>query len=134
MAGDDHQAARAWYTATGLPLLTWSSLSGGFFTGRFTREVALEHFEDPADRRVVDSYCYEENFKRLDRARQLADAKGLTVPQIAIAYVLSAPMNVYALVGCLRGAEFAALAEGAELQLTRDEVEWLEAGAPAGGS
>lgn len=132
VAGFDQAPARAWYCATSFPLLAWSSLCGGFLSGRFWRGVAVEQFTDPADRRVVDAYCHEENLSRLDRARRLAGERGMTVPQIAIGYVLSSPMDVYALVGSAGGAEFDSLVAGMGLQLSRDEICWLESGETAG--
>ena len=108
-----------------MPLITWSSLAGGFFSGRFQRNE-LDRFEDELDRLCVETYCSEENFRRLDRARELAKMKGLTIPQIATAYVMSQPLNIFAIVGCRTGAEFAANLEAIAIALSPDEVAWLE--------
>jgi aryl-alcohol dehydrogenase-like predicted oxidoreductase len=62
----------------------------------------------------------------LDRVRTLAEEKGLTVPQIALAYVMSQPLNIFALVGCQTGEEFGANLEACEVQLTPQEMAWLE--------
>ena len=48
------------------------------------------------------------------------------MPQIATAYVLSQPLNIFALVGCQTGAEFADNAAAAELKLTPEELAWLD--------
>ena len=108
-----------------LPLFTWSSLAGGFFSGRFSRENLSEQ-EDYFDKLVVTSYGVEENFQRLDRVQQLADEKGLTVPQVAMAYVMSAPMNIFALIGCRMPEEFQANLDASEIKLTPAEMAWLE--------
>jgi aryl-alcohol dehydrogenase-like predicted oxidoreductase len=100
-------------------------LAGGFFSGRFQRNE-LDQFEDGLDRLCVETYCSEENFRRLDRARELAKMKGLTIPQIATAYVMSQPLNIFAIVGCRTGAEFAANLKAISIVLTPDEVAWLE--------
>jgi aryl-alcohol dehydrogenase-like predicted oxidoreductase len=50
----------------------------------------------------------------------------LTVPQIATAYVMSVPLNVFALVGCATGEEFAANVAASTVRLTEDELAWLE--------
>jgi len=125
ISGAQGQAAREWYAAEGMALFTWSSLAGGFFSGRFRRDN-LETFETYFDRLCVESYCYEDNFRRLDRAQVLAGEKGLTVPQIAMAYVMSQPLNVFALVGCQNGDEFRANLEAATVRLTPEEMAWLE--------
>lgn len=125
ISGPQGEAARAWYAQTQLPLFTWSSLAGGFFSGRFTRDN-LDSFQTYSDKLCVQSYCYEANFKRLDRARQLAREKGLSLPQAALAYVMSQPLNVFALVGCQSGDEFRANIAALDVRLTADEMAWLE--------
>ena len=42
----------------------------GFFSGRFTRET-YEDYKKNLPGSCVEAYCYEQNFKRLDRAGEL---------------------------------------------------------------
>lgn len=116
---------RAWYAEQKMPLFTWSSLAGGFFSGRFQREN-LNEFETYMDKLAVTTYASDENFQRLDRVQTLADAYDMTIPQIATAYVLSYPLNIFALVGCRTGDEFRANKEASELKLSEQEIAWLE--------
>ncbi len=125
ISGDQGAEERAWYQQTQMPLFPWSSLAGGFFSGRFNRDN-LDTFTEPLDKLAVETYCFEENFRRLDRVQELARAKGLSVPQIATAYVLSVPLNIFALVGCNTAAEYAANVAASELKLTPQEIAWLE--------
>jgi aryl-alcohol dehydrogenase-like predicted oxidoreductase len=127
ISGRAGEADRAWYEEEQMPLFTWSSLAGGFFSGRFTRDN-LDSFEGYLDRLCVETYCHEENFDRLDRARVLADKRGLSVPQVALAYVLDQPLEVFALVGCNTGEEFGANAAAGDVRLTHEELAWLESG------
>lgn len=130
IGGPGGAEARAWYAATGLPLLTWSSLAGGFLSGRVRRDN-LDSFEGYLDRLAVESYASEENFQRLDRAIQLAAAKGVTLPQIALAYVLRQPLNVFALVGASSGDEFSANVGALDIALSAEELAWLDTGVMA---
>lgn len=125
VSGPQGEAARAWYREQRMPLFTWSSLAGGFFSGRFSRDN-LDSFTSNLDRLCVDSYCVEANFRRLDRARALAEERGLTIPQIATAYVLNQPDDIYALVGCATGEEFRQNAEASDLTLSETELAWLD--------
>ncbi len=125
ISGPVAAAERDWYAAQETPLFTWSSLAGGFFSGRFHRDN-LAGVEGYADKLVVETYCTEENFLRLDRAQTLAAEKGLTIPQIATAYVTSYPLNIFALVGCRTGDEFRDNVAAAELKLTEVELAWLD--------
>jgi aryl-alcohol dehydrogenase-like predicted oxidoreductase len=77
------------------------------------------------DSSSAQAYCYEDNFERLERVAQLAQEKGLTIPQIAMAYVLHQPMNMFALVGSQSGDEFKANVRALETQLSDDEMAWL---------
>jgi len=122
----DHEA-RAWYEQNQMPLFAWSSFAGGFFSGRFRRDN-LDTFDQYLDKVCVASYCYEDNFKRLERAQQMAQEKGISVPQVAMAYVLSQPLNLFALVGCNTADEFADNLRALEIRLTAEEMGWLESG------
>ena len=125
ISGAAGQAARAWYAEQQMPLLTWSSLASGFFTGRFRRDN-LDSFENYFDRLCVMSYASEDNFQRLDRTWQLAEEREVTAPQIALAYVLSQALNIFALVGCNSGLEFKANIEATTIRLTETELAWLD--------
>ena len=128
LTGEKGAAARHFYADNGMPLLTWSSLAGGFFSGRF-RPDNLDTFTEYLDRLCVKSYCYPDNFARLERVKELAEERDATVAQVAMAYVVAQPFNVFPLVGCANGGEYAANAAALDLALTPDEVRWLETGA-----
>lgn len=125
IGGPSREADRAWYEAEQMPLLAWSSLAGGFFSGRFRRDN-LQSFDGYFDKLCAESYGSEDNFQRLDRAQQLAQQKGLSLPQIALAYVMSQPLNLFAIVGCQTVDEFRENLAASELRLSSDEVAWLE--------
>jgi aryl-alcohol dehydrogenase-like predicted oxidoreductase len=125
ISGPAAAAARAYYERTQIPLFTWSSLAGGFFSGRFRRDN-LDQFTSGLDAVCVKSYCYEANFGRLERAEQLARQRGLSLPQIALAYSQSHPLNLFSLVGCRTPEELAENITALETRLTPQEVRWLE--------
>jgi aryl-alcohol dehydrogenase-like predicted oxidoreductase len=105
ISGPAGQAARAWYAQEQMPLFTWSSLAGGFFSGRFRRDN-LDTFTGELERACIDAYATEANFKRLERAERLAAEKGLTAAQVALAYVINHPLNLFAVVGPTTGDRF----------------------------
>lgn len=125
ICGPSGTAARDWYAREQMPIFAWSSLAGGFLSGGFSRhgdgvvpEVAAERA-----RRV---YGTDANYERLSRAQTLADESGLTVPQIALAYVLSQPLNLYAITGGTSTEEVAINAAATAVCLPPDTMEWLE--------
>lgn len=131
IAGPQQVQARAWYAATGTAIFAYSSLARGLFSGRVKSASAV------ADSAALDdaartAYCHPVNFARLARAEQLAGKKGLSVAQIATAWILSQPLPVFALVGAANHAELASTCAGAAVTLTADECRWLEAGEATG--
>lgn len=125
IGGRANQDAWNWYHQTQMPLINWSSLASGFFSGRFRRDN-LDTFTDYFDQVCVKAYCYEPNFERLDRAAQLAGERGVSTAQIALAYVFQQPLNIFPLVGCRTADEFALNAAALDLRLTPDDLAWLD--------
>ena len=125
ISGPQNAAARDWYARQRIPLFTWSSLAGGFFSGRFERDN-LAGFDSYMDKLVVDCYCYPQNFERLDRVRKLATEMNLSIPQVALAYVLNQPSNIFALVGCRTREEFVTNANALDTKLTPRQLAWLD--------
>jgi aryl-alcohol dehydrogenase-like predicted oxidoreductase len=125
ISGPRNEEARDWYREQNLPIFAWSSLAGGFFSGRITRENK-QSFEEYYMKLAVDCYASEENFRRLDRAKELAEGRGKSVTQIALAWVMSQPLNLFALVGCNTPEEYRANAEALEIELTARELDYLD--------
>jgi aryl-alcohol dehydrogenase-like predicted oxidoreductase len=113
--------SRAWYTQTQMPLFAWSSQATGFFTGRYR---PADH-SVPAYAPIVRTWFNEGNFQRLERARQLARARGVTPAQIALAYVLCQPFPVFALIGPQSIDELRDSLPALEIVLTPEEMRWL---------
>jgi aryl-alcohol dehydrogenase-like predicted oxidoreductase len=125
ISGPAAASEREWYVDAGMPIFPWSSLAGGFFSGRFTRDN-LDTFDSYLDKLAVSTYCSEDNFRRLDRTREFADHYGATVPRIAMAYVMNQPLDVFALVGCQKPSEFEDNVDGLALKLSQAEVDYLD--------
>ena len=125
ISGPSNETDRAWYAEQKMPLFTWSSLAQGFFSGKFTRDT-FETYKLNLPESCVHAYCYEQNFKRLDRAGELAREKGLTVPQIALAFNLNQPLNLFSLIGVFHPDECKANIEALNLKLTQEELDWLD--------
>lgn len=119
----DHEA-QAWYRESGMAVIPWSSLAGGFFSGRFRRDNLAE-FSAYYDRLCVATYGSEENFRRLERAESLAAERGATLAQIALAWVLHQPFEVFPLVGARSRDEFEANRAALSIELSGREVRWL---------
>lgn len=109
----------AWYEESQMALFSWSAQAAGFFTGRYSPD-------DRSNADIVRVYYSEENWARFERARALGQAKGVDANQIALAYVLSQPFPTYALFGPITIEELESSVPGGDLELTIDEVRWLD--------
>ena len=116
------EPARSWYAANAerWPLIAWSAQSGGFFADDFDPARAAPE--------AVGSWDTPANRARRERARELAGRRGLTTPQVALAYVLSQPFRPIAL-AAMRNVERLRQAWAMlDVQLDEAERRWLEDG------
>jgi aryl-alcohol dehydrogenase-like predicted oxidoreductase len=127
ISGPSHEQDRAWYRQQDMPLFTWSSLANGFMAGRVSREIFASKPKS-LGQMMLDTYCHEDNFNRLDRVQGLAAEKEVSIAQLALSWVLHQDLNVFALVGPLTPAECRANAEVFEVALSAPELEWLDLG------
>ncbi|MFS0862155.1 aldo/keto reductase [Fredinandcohnia sp. 179-A 10B2 NHS] len=107
-----------WHKGSQLPLLSWSSQAGGFFSGRFTPE-------NRENEEFVRVYYSDENWERYNRAKMLAEVKGVTPIEIALAYVLNQPFPTAAIIGPEKVDELFSSIKGSEVQLTKLEIDYL---------
>lgn len=126
IGGPANEEARAWYQANQMAIFAWSSLAGGFLSGGFTR-ASDGGLPEEAAARARRAYGTDDNFERLDRARKLAEVQGMTVPQIALAYAFSQPLNLFAIAGGESREEVAANAAALDLRLSAATLAWLDA-------
>lgn len=125
IAGNNNAEAQAWYTDNQMPVLAYSSLARGFFSGRVSREL-LANDPESIDMFCRKGYCYEENFVRLDRVKEIAEEKGCSIPQVAMAYVLDSPLNTFPVIGAASRAELESTLGALNVKLTPEEVLYLE--------
>ncbi|PCJ62637.1 MAG: aldo/keto reductase [Planctomycetota bacterium] len=125
IGGESGKESRAWYAKEELPLFCWSSLAGGFLTGEYHRDTPSDS-DDNQIKMVMRCYGTEENFERLDRAKELAKEKEATLPQIALSYVLSQNLNTFALIGCANKEQFDDNYKAFEIELSASEIDYLD--------
>ncbi|MGF1634000.1 MAG: aldo/keto reductase [Phycisphaerae bacterium] len=112
-------ASLAWYHERQMTNFSWSSQARGFFVpGRAAPE-------NLADKELARSWYSPDNFKRLDRAKQLAGEKGVSPINIAAAYVLCQPFTSIALIGPRTLGELRSSLPAVNVQLTAGELKWL---------
>jgi aryl-alcohol dehydrogenase-like predicted oxidoreductase len=109
----------AWYKKSDVKMLSWSSQARGFFTGRFS-------VEQPDELGVLNAWFTDENYERLNRAKVLAQRKGVSPNTIALAYVLSQSFAPMAAIGSRTIEELRDSFTAATCKLSGEELSWLK--------
>ncbi len=102
-----------------IALIPWSSQARGFFTDRSGPDK-----QD--DRQLVRCWYSDENFERKRRAQQLAEERGVSPLNIALAYCLNQPFAVFPLIGPQNPRELRTALPALQIDLSPDEVAWLD--------
>jgi aryl-alcohol dehydrogenase-like predicted oxidoreductase len=104
---------RTWLGERNMPVLCWSAQARGFFRPR------------PRLERLVECWHADDNFERLRRATELAEARGVAPNSVALAYVLAQPFPTFALIGPKTLDETRSSLEALSVELSPAELEWL---------
>lgn len=83
---------------------------------------------NPQISEVARVWFNDDNFARMNRVQQLAGQKNTGPTQIALAYVLSQPLNVFALIGPQSIEETRTSFLALNTPLSAQELRWLDSG------
>lgn len=105
-------------------LMVWSPLAGGFLSGKYTREANAEE-----GRRVNFDFPpvnKDKAFDIIDVMQEIAVAKNVTVPQVALGWLLHQPVVTSVIIGAKRPEQLQDNLKAVDLKLTVDELAQLE--------
>ena len=126
IAGPENAEARAWYARNSVPVFAYSSLARGLFSGRVKSDDP-DSVNTGMDAFGVKGYACDANIERLRRCEIMAAQKGLTVPQVAMAWLFNQrALDVYALVSTSRPENMRDNIAASEVALTDAECAWLD--------
>jgi aryl-alcohol dehydrogenase-like predicted oxidoreductase len=118
--------------AAGLGVIPWGPLGAGFLTGRYSRDEpppegsrmagATDDLEEAPTRRAI-----ERNFRAVDEAQAIAEAKGATIAQVSLAWLLATEGVTAPIVGPRTYEQLEDLLGAVDVSLTADEYERLGA-------
>ncbi len=121
----------------GIGLLPWSPLAGGWLSGKSQRDVdptgATRLGENPT--RGMEAWAArnadERTWQVVDAVREVADARGATSSQVALAWLAAQPAVTSVILGARTSAQLADNLGAADLDLADDELARLtEVSAP----
>lgn len=125
ISGPANEAARNWYSKNQMPVIAYSSLGRGLFSGK-VKSSESEKAAEILDAAAVKGYVCPENFERLRRCEELAEAKGVSVPQIAMAWILRQNLNTFAVVSTSNPERMKENTEALNVVLSEEEIQYLD--------
>ena len=109
----------------GLGLMIWSPLAGGLLSGKFGRD---QPGEAGSRRSTFDFPPVDRDraFDCVDAMRPMAQSRGVSVAQIALAWLLHQPQVTSVIVGAKRPEQLADNLAAAQVSLSDDELHALD--------
>ncbi|MEX3958616.1 aldo/keto reductase [Trinickia sp. EG282A] len=109
----------------GVGLMVWSPLAGGLLSGKYGRNVKAEE----GSRRTTFDFPpvdLERGYDCIDAMRGIAEAKGVSVAQIALAWLLHQKVVTTVIVGAKRVEQLEDNLAATSVRLTADELAALD--------
>jgi len=123
----------------GIGFVAYSPIGRGFLSGqiRSVDDLAADDFRRHNPR--FQGEAFEQNLRLVDRVREIADEKGVTASQLALAWVMAqseAPGNpdVVPIPGTKRVAYLEENAAAVDIELADDDLRRLDEAAPVGAA
>lgn len=109
----------------GIGILAWSPLAGGLLSGKYTRENPQG---DGGRLSGIDFIPHdrEKSYQAIDRLRSISQARGASVAQIALAWLLSKSAVSSILLGANKLAQLEDNLGAADLRLSSEELTALD--------
>jgi aryl-alcohol dehydrogenase-like predicted oxidoreductase len=116
----------------GIGLVPFSPLGRGFLTGAITSPDDFDDDDFRKDHPRFRGEAFAANLRLVDAVRGLAEQKGVTAGQLALAWVLAQGADVVPIPGTKRVAYLEENAAAGDVELTVDDLAALERIAPPG--
>jgi aryl-alcohol dehydrogenase (NADP+) len=110
----------------GIGLIPWSPMARGFFAGNRTREGSGETTRAKSDPFAKGLYFREEDFDVADRVAEVAQARGVTGSQVALAWILHKPYIHSPIIGATKMDHLDQAIAALDIQLSGEEITKLE--------
>jgi aryl-alcohol dehydrogenase-like predicted oxidoreductase len=121
----------------GIGVIPWSPLQGGWLSGRYRKDTEIAGPTSAARQRLTNRYdlSLPENQRKLDAAdalAQLADEAGLSLIEMAIAFVVNHPAITSAIIGPRTLEQLESQLPAADVTLTTEILDRIDAIVPPG--
>ena len=104
----------------GIGVLAYSPLASGLLSGNYTAEQSFHHQDWRSQSKMHIGDGLQASLVKVEKVREIATQLDLTVPQLAVAYVLAHPAVSSALIGVRKPHHIETIVSASDVQL--DEV------------
>ena len=119
---------------TGMAVMPWSPLAGGFLSGKYKRENTSATGRLSGANPFGDSKFTDRNWQILDMLKTVAGELGLAIAEVALAWAIARPGVTSTLIGASKVSQIESNIAATNISLTADQMTRLnEASAPPVG-
>jgi aryl-alcohol dehydrogenase-like predicted oxidoreductase len=112
--------------AEGIGVIPWSPLARGFLSGNRTRKDWGETPRARSDSFAHDMYYQESDFEVVERVIEIAEQRGVTASQVALAWLLHQPGVTSPIIGASQMHHLEQDVDAIEIKLSSEELEMLQ--------
>jgi aryl-alcohol dehydrogenase-like predicted oxidoreductase len=116
----------------GIGFVAYSPLGRGFLSGRFSSPEEIPEGDFRANNPRFQGENFSRNFEIVERVREIAEEKGATPAQLALAWVSHRGEDVVPIPGTKRRKYLEENVAATEIELTDDDLRRLDEAAPPG--
>ncbi len=115
----------AWCLENQVTIMAYSPMAQGLLTGKFGPDHKFEKKDHRSGNRLFQPDVYPHTQQAIEALRPIAEKKGITMAQLALAWVISRP-GVCAIAGARNARQVADNAKAADVTLTEAELDELD--------
>ena len=113
----------------GIGVIPWSPLARGFLAGNRSRDGEAQTTRAKSDANILTPNAFlESDYVIRDRVNEMAEARGATAAQIALAWLLHQPAVTAPIVGASKMKHLDDAIAAVDIKLTDDEAKALAKG------
>lgn len=110
----------------GIGLIPWSPMARGFFAGNHRKDGWGDTKRAKSDDYAHSLYYRNEDFTVAERVAEVAKEKGVSGPQVALAWVLNKPYITAPIIGATKMEHLDQALAALDIRLAEDEIKRLE--------
>jgi aryl-alcohol dehydrogenase-like predicted oxidoreductase len=118
----------------GIGFVAYSPLGRGFLSGRFRSEDDIPEGDFRRNHPRFQGENFQRNLELVERVEEIAEEKGVSASQLALAWVLRQGEDIVPIPGTKRRSYLEENAGASDVELTDEDLRRLDEAAPRGGT